>query len=121
MGGWVATIFAATVTLAHAEMDAGERAFQKCYSCHDVDPNTKNLQGPNLANIVDRKAAQVADYEYSPAMRAAAAKGLIWDRATLDKYLIAPLDFVPGTTMNFVGIKDAAERAAILDYLARKR
>jgi len=114
-------MLAGTITFARAETDPSARAFQKCYSCHDIDPATKNLQGPHLADIVGRRAARVADFEYSPAMRAAADQGLTWTRDVLDKYLEAPLEFLPGTSMSFVGIKDAAERRAIIDYLTRQR
>ena len=47
--------------------DAGERAFQKCYSCHSVDRNEKDLSGPNLAGVVGRRAAALPNFVYSPA------------------------------------------------------
>ena len=63
----------------------GERVFQRCYSCHSVDPNeTAKLQGPSLFQIIGRRAAAVAGFEYSDAMRKKAAAGLTWDAATLD-------------------------------------
>ena len=47
-----------------------------------------------------------------------AKAGLTWDKATLDKYLTDPQATVPGTKMIFLGIKDAGDRSALIDYLA---
>ena len=68
------------VTSLALEGDAGrgKRAFQRCYSCHSVDPNEKaKLQGPSLYRIMGRPAAAISDFEYSDAMRAKAAAGLV--------------------------------------------
>ena len=43
--------------------------------------------------------------------------GLTWDQATLDRYLAAPQDVVPGTKMTFAGLKDDAKRSTVIDYL----
>jgi cytochrome c len=40
-----------------------------------------------------------------------------WTRERLDRFLENPRAAVPGTTMEFEGIGDAAERRAIVDYL----
>ncbi len=45
------------------------------------------------------------------------ASGLKWDDATLDAYLADPQKIVPGTKMSFGGIKDAAKRKAVIEYL----
>lgn len=50
---------------------------------------------------------------------AAGADGLVWTEETLDRYLADPLEAVPGTTMGPLGIKDAAERRAVIEYLNR--
>ena len=41
-----------------------------------------------------------------------------WDAKSLDKYLANPRAFVPNCKMLFVGVKNAEERRAIIDYLA---
>jgi len=98
----------------------GERAFQRCFACHSVDPNEPaKLQGPNLANILGRPAAQLSGFAYSDAMRAAAAAGLIWDAATLDRYLADPESLIAGTAMSAPPVRDAQERADLVAYLAR--
>jgi cytochrome c len=37
--------------------------------------------------------------------------GIVWSGDTLFEYLAAPKRFIPGTTMNFDGIKDAQKRS----------
>ena len=69
----------------------GERAFQRCYSCHSVDPNeTVTLQGPTLYRIMGRRAAAVPGFAYSDAMKEKGAAGLIWNAATLESYIADP-------------------------------
>ena len=97
----------------------GERVFQFCFSCHSVDPNEKaKLQGPNLARIVGRRAGALEGFEYSEALKAQAAAGLVWTRDALDRYITEPEAVIPGGRMSFPGIKDAIDRADVLAYLA---
>jgi cytochrome c2 len=105
-----------------AEGDAvrGERVFERCYACHSVDPKeTAKLQGPSLFQIIGRPAAAVAGFEYSEAMREKGAAGLIWDAATLDRYIANPEGAVPGTLMSAPPLRDEQERADLIAYLAR--
>ena len=98
----------------------GERAFQRCYACHSVDPHeATRLQGPSLYRIIGRPAAAIAGFEYSDAMRQKGADGLVWDAATLERYLSDPEAVVPGTNMNVPPLRDEAERADLVAYLAR--
>jgi cytochrome c len=96
----------------------GERAFQRCYSCHSVDPNdTARLQGPNLFQIIGRPAGAMPGFDYSDAMREKAAAGLM-DAATLDRYIAEPEALVPGTRMSVPPLRDEQERADLIAYLA---
>jgi cytochrome c len=98
----------------------GERAFQRRYSCHSVDPNeTAKLQGPSLFQIIGRPAGATAGFEYSDAMRNKAATGLVWDAAALDRYIADPEAVVPGTRMSVPPLRDEQERADLIAYLAR--
>jgi cytochrome c len=109
----------ATSLALEGDAGRGERAFQRCYSCHSVDPNEKaKLQGPTLYGIMGRPAAAISDFEYSDAMRAKAAAGLIWDAATLDRYVADPESFVLGTRMSVPPLRDNRERADLIAYLA---
>ncbi|OYW46026.1 MAG: hypothetical protein B7Z33_09640 [Sphingomonadales bacterium 12-68-11] len=88
-------------------------AFAQCKACHSVEPG-KNGIGPSLAGIWGEKAGQVAGFEFSQPM---IDSGLTWNQAGLDRYLTDPRGVVPGTKMAFGGVKDAARRQAIIDYI----
>ena len=64
--------------------------------------------------IVGERVAHHTDYQYSEALRALGGR---WTRARLDSFLQDPQGFAPGTTMDFPGIADAAQRAEIIEYL----
>ena len=70
--------------------------------------------GPSLVGIHGKPAASAQGYAYSAALK---SSGLTWDDATLDRYLEAPMQTVPGTKMVYPGVKDAAKRAEIVAYL----
>jgi cytochrome c2 len=117
----IGTAFAggAAAAAAAQDMGAGERAFQKCYACHSVEPGEVGLQGPNLRGVVGRRAGTLQSYtDYSEAMlEAGEARGLVWNEEELDAFLADPTGYLPGTSMAFPGLKDAAERAAVITYL----
>ena len=98
---------------------AGERAYQKCYSCHSLEGPDSSTQGPSLQGIVERVIAAEASFAYSPAMRAYAAEQRRWTRETLDAFIADPQAAVPDNEMGFFGIRDAEERRALIEYLAR--
>lgn len=88
---------------------------QRCASCHVAPPGGRNVLAPSLTGVVGRKAASTPFATYSPALK---ASKLTWTRANLDKFLTAPAKLVPGTRM-VIALPDPAQRAAVLDYLAR--
>ncbi len=98
--------------------DPGARAFQRCAACHSVGPNASDDAGPSLKGVFGRRAGTLGGFAWSDAMRAAGRRGLVWDAATLDRYLTDPEAVVPGTTMPYQG-GSAAERAALIDWLRR--
>lgn len=101
-----------------APASAGARAFQKCYSCHALGDTDEGAQGPSLKGIAGRAVASWPGYDFSPAMRAYAQRQPRWSRAALDAFVADPQGLVPGSEMAFIGIRDAEERAALIDYLA---
>jgi len=92
---------------------AGRLVFRKCQACHSIEPGKKGL-GPSLAGIVGKKAGGVADFTYSPAMK---ASDITWDAAALDSYLSDPQKAVPGNKMPFPGLKTENERKDVIAYL----
>ncbi|THC40987.1 PQQ-dependent sugar dehydrogenase [Massilia sp. Mn16-1_5] len=115
------TALAAAVTLtatAHAAPTAGQTYFeQNCASCHTVDAAMSSRAGPGLFNVLGRKAAAVPNFNYTDALTKAGAAGKTWTKEELDVFLRDPNKDVPGTAMP-IGVADAKQRAAVIDYLA---
>jgi len=87
-----------------------------CRTCHTLKEGDNRL-GPNLHNIIGRKAGSVPDYNYSSAMKDSDLK---WDRATLDRFIANPDQVVPGNRMKpYGGLTSAEERAKIIAFLER--
>jgi cytochrome c len=98
---------------ASAQQADGERLFrQRCGACHSMEAG-QNRVGPHLSGVVGRAAGSVEGARYSDAMR---DSGIVWDNQSLDTFLAAPRETVPGTTMT-ISIPDATQRAAIITYL----
>src|SRR5262249_7560370 len=92
-----------------SEAEAGRQVYKKCQACHSLEPG-KNGVGPSLAGIIGKKAASVANFNYSPAMK---ASDITWDVAALNKYLLDPQQTIPGNKTAFPGPK-AGHRANAL-------
>jgi cytochrome c len=112
-----------TMTLAlamsvpsHAAGDAarGARVFGQCMACHSVSAG-EHLTGPSLAHIWNQPAASAREFQrYSDPLK---KSGLVWNEATLDKWLASPEKLVPGTSMTFPGLKDEKQRQDVIAYL----
>ena len=100
------------------DADRGGRIFKKCAGCHMLGEKARNRVGPVLNNIMMARAGRVADFRYSKAMIAAGEDGLHWTAETLDAFLAAPKNYVPGTKMSYRGLREAEDRADIIAYLA---
>jgi cytochrome c len=96
----------------------GEKIYARCMACHSLD---RDRTGPRHEGIVGRRVASVPGFNYSPAMKKAGAAGMVWDEATLDKFLENPTKFIPGTRMTYAGIKNAQERADLIAFLKQAK
>lgn len=95
----------------------GEAVFKRCRACHAIGPGALNKAGPALTGIVGRKAGAAKGFNYSDAMQAAGAGGLVWTEANLAQFLETPDTFVPNNVMASPGIKNASERNDLIAFL----
>jgi cytochrome c len=105
-----------TIGSARADGDParGEARFQECAACHKLDAGSNGV-GPSLHGIFERKAGELADFRYSPALR---RSGIVWSPQTLDAYLADPQALVPGNRMPYAGMADPQGRADLIAYLS---
>ena len=96
---------------------AGKTAFAPCSSCHDVSENPRNRMGPYLTGVVGRPAASVEGFTYSQAMIKAREAGLVWTPESLEAFISGPHEYVPGTKMPEVVVRDETARRNLVAYL----
>ena len=111
----VVLIVSLTVTGAYADGDAarGKKLFEECAACHSLERGANGV-GPTLNGVFERKAGELADFRYSPAMKRSA---LPWSARTLDIFLADPQQEIRGNRMPFSGVPDARDRADLIEYL----
>jgi cytochrome c len=102
---------------ARADGDAarGEVKFQDCAACHKLEAGANNL-GPSLHGIFERKAGELADFRYSPAIK---RSGIAWTPEALEKFIADPQAMVPGNRMPYAGMASAADRADLIAYFQK--
>ena len=108
----VATAF--TSHVRGADVEKGKALFEQCAACHSLD-GTGDYDGPTLKGVIGRKAGSLEDYRYSAAMK---RSEVVWDAATVDKYVADPQAFIPGNRMAFAGISDKTQREDLIAFLA---
>jgi cytochrome c len=114
-GGEAAAAVPFATLLAKADPKKGAEVAKACLACHDVADGGPNKTGPNLWDVVERDMGKHAGFAYSQGMTAMA--GQKWTYDNLNKFLLAPKEFVKGTKMAFGGVKSDAKRADLLAYL----
>ena len=97
---WLAALIAATTT-ARADGDA--------------ERNVNNV-GPSLHGVFERKAGELPDFRYSPAIK---RSGISWTPQTLDVFIADPQKMVPANRMPYAGMPDADARADLIAYLLK--
>ena len=91
-------------------------AYTACAACHA--PAGGHGIGPSLTGVLGREAGTLAGFRYSRAMR---DSGIRWNAKSLNRYIANPQKIVPGNRMPFAGLKDPAQRAAVVRYLSTLR
>ena len=114
---------AAPVSGVHASSDAGRdlvvpEPVEVCLACHAIAADEPELEGPTLWGVMGRRIGGAEGFEYSEALRNQPG---YWDRETLDRFLAAPQAFAPGVNMTFGGVRSAADRTVVIDFLETLR
>lgn len=100
-----------------ADIKRGEQLSKACTACHTFDKGGADRVGPNQWNLVNAPKAHRDGFAYSDAMKALHSKGEKWTYADLNHFIWKPQASVPGTKMNYLGLKKAEDRAALIAYL----
>ncbi|MCF6292768.1 MAG: c-type cytochrome [Robiginitomaculum sp.] len=103
--------------LVGADLKVGKREFAKCRACHTLEPGQRNKMGPNLFGMFGNKVGFNGEFRYSKAMQ---DSDLVWSMENLDQWFENPREFLSGTSMAFVGIRDEQKRRALMAYLYTK-
>lgn len=91
--------------------ERGKALFEKrCTGCHALE---QNKEGPRLQAVYGRTTGSISDFAYSKALRSAK---VVWDEASLDKWLTDPDVFISGNDMDFA-VSNSQERRDIISYL----
>ncbi len=94
------------------DVAAGRAAFANCSACHTTDGRPS--VGPTLRGIGGRRAGRLPGFRYSRALR---RTNIVWNAVTLDAWIAAPQELVPGNLMPFSGLPDAKTRSNLVAYL----
>lgn len=108
-----AALALAAGTAAGADAARGEQLYARCAACHAL---AYDRVGPRHCGLLGRRAGSVPGFDYSAAMK---KSGIVWTANALDRFLAAPLEVVPGTTMTYAGVADPKERADLIAYLRK--
>ena len=109
--GWIASAPAAAAPDAGA-LERGAQVYARCAACHSIEGNRV---GPQHCGLFGRRAGTAPGFQmYSKALR---DTKIVWDAATLDRFLQDPPHAVPGTAMAYAGVKDPKERSELIAWL----
>ena len=100
--------------LKNASLDKGEKIFKKCASCHNYKKDSGSKVGPSLWNIINSPKGNVENFAYSKALKEFGGK---WSYEELAKFIYKPKNYIKGTKMNFVGLKNVEDRADLILWL----
>jgi cytochrome c2 len=115
VAGAAAMVLFSGAALADGDATRGEKRFEECAACHAVQRGVNNV-GPSLFGLFGRKAGEIAEFRYSPALK---RSGIVWTPQTLDTFLADPQQVVPANRMPYAGLTDAAARADLIAYLQK--
>jgi cytochrome c len=82
----------------------------RCAACHSLDFNGV---GPSHRGVFGRQAGKVANYNYSPALKAST---VTWNETSLERWLADPEALIPGQKMG-LNLPDLSERSDVIAYI----
>ncbi|HWA31203.1 MAG TPA: cytochrome c family protein [Rhizomicrobium sp.] len=97
-----------------ADAKHGASVFARCAICHSDTKGAPAKIGPNLFDVVGRKAGSEANFSYSAAMK---GSGITWTPDKLTAYVEHPQQVVPGNRMAFAGITSTTDAQDLVAYL----
>jgi cytochrome c len=109
--------FVAASAFAEGNADEGKKYFEmQCIACHSAEADDGGgAQGPSLVGVLGRAVGSDKEFSYTKELR---DSKLVWDAATLDRFLIAPDKVVPGTMM-VIAVPEQSDRDNLIAYFKR--
>jgi cytochrome c len=102
---------------AEADGEYGDRLSLQCRACHTFEQGGPHMIGPNLHGFFGRPAGSAPGFAYSDALGDA---NFVWTPRAMDAWLASPGRFLPGNSMAYGGLGNAADRNALIASLLRQ-
>lgn len=95
----------------------GAQVWRACAVCHTLGPDDGNRAGPSLHRIFGRRIGTAPGYDYSEALP---RLDIVWTPETVAAlFEFGPEAYTPGSRMPEQRLSDPADRAALVEFLAR--
>jgi cytochrome c len=103
---------------AQVATDPGQRAWLQCRACHSLQKGEPDKVGPNLHGLFGARAGTLRpNFRYSDALK---RSNIVWNDATLDRWITNPATHVRGNRMAYGGQPRPEVRAALINYMKRQ-
>ena len=117
-------VTSAPLVWAEGDVKKGKKVFNKCKACHKLVAGKKGV-GPSLYGMFGRTAGTMPKFKFSKDMKAAGAKGLVWNDETFLGYIEKPKKYIgkllgkkkAKTRMAFNGLRKEKDRVNLLAFL----
>ena len=109
----LALVLATRPSGAGGDAGRGQTFYEECIACHSLERGVHGI-GPSLHGVFNRRAGELSDYRYSPALK---RSGIVWTADTLDAFIADSQQFLPANRMPYAGMADASARADLIAYL----
>jgi cytochrome c len=109
----LALVMATRPSDAGGDAGRGQKFYEECIACHSLERGVHGI-GPSLHGVFNRRAGELSDYRYSPALK---RSGIVWTADTLDAFIADSQQFLPANRMPYAGMPNATDRADLIAYL----